>query len=156
MHITFPADFDIATLWALRSRAVGIVCATHYPASDVSIWAASPPPAAYSRFLADRTVAVAEDGEKLVGYAALDAPAREIDAVFVDPAHIGEGVGKRLIQALFALARRRQIDELTVCAALNAVGFYRAAGFGEEREDLYAHPSGIALPHVHMRARIAV
>ncbi|MGK5069366.1 GNAT family N-acetyltransferase [Janthinobacterium sp. AD80] len=148
-----PADID--SLWALRTVAVRVSCATHYAAEQITVWTASPVPDAYAAMLAAGGGIVAMQDEAIAGYAMLDVDKHEIDAVFVDPTHAGLGIGKRLLAALEQLARRRGIARLHLSASLNAVPFYRAAGFVALREEAYAHPSGISLASVAMEKALA-
>ncbi|MGX9718145.1 GNAT family N-acetyltransferase [Janthinobacterium lividum] len=141
---------DIAALWALRTVAVRVSCATHYAPEQITVWTASPVPDTYAAMLAAGGGIVAMQGEIIAGYAMLDADKQEVDAVFVDPAHAGLGIGKRLLAALEQLARGRGIARLHLSASLNAVPFYAAAGFTALREQAYAHPSGISLASVAM------
>ncbi|MGX9696889.1 GNAT family N-acetyltransferase [Janthinobacterium lividum] len=141
---------DIAALWALRTVAVRVSCATHYAPEQITVWTASPVPDTYAAMLAAGGGIVAMQGEIIAGYAMLDADKQEVDAVFVDPAHAGLGIGKRLLAALEQLARGRGIARLHLSASLNAVPFYAAAGFTALREEAYAHPSGISLDSVAM------
>jgi len=143
-----PADID--ALWALRTVAVRVGCATHYAPEQIAVWTASPVPPAYAAMLVAGGGIVALQGESIAGYAMLDADKQEVDAVFVDPARVGLGIGKRLLAALEQLARGRGIVRLHLSASLNAVPFYRAAGFVALREEAYAHPSGISLASVAM------
>ena len=50
MPITLrPAlPLDIDALWALRTVAVRISCATHYAQVQITVWTASPVPPAYA------------------------------------------------------------------------------------------------------------
>ncbi|MDO8034008.1 GNAT family N-acetyltransferase [Janthinobacterium sp. SUN128] len=146
---------DIDALWALRTVAVRISCATHYAAEQITVWTASPVPDSYAAMLAAGGGIVAMQGEIIAGYAMLDADKQEVDAVFVDPAHAGLGIGKRLLAALEQLARGRGIARLHLSASLNAVPFYAAAGFTALREQAYAHPSGISLASVAMEKALA-
>ena len=146
---------DIDALWALRTVAVRISCATHYSAEQVAIWSASPVPAGYADLLAAGGGIVAVRDGVIAGYAMLDLDKHEVDAVFVDPARAGLGIGKRLLAALEPLARGRGIVRLHLSASLNAVPFYRAAGFVALREEAYAHPSGISLASVAMEKVLA-
>ncbi|QKY04262.1 GNAT family N-acetyltransferase [Janthinobacterium lividum] len=146
---------DINTLWALRTVAVRISCATHYAPEQITVWTASPVPDTYAAMLAAGGGIVAMQGEIIAGYAMLDADKQEVDAVFVDPAHAGLGIGKRLLAALEQLARGRGIARLHLSASLNAVPFYAAAGFTALREQAYAHPSGISLASVAMEKALA-
>ncbi|CAM2886950.1 GNAT family N-acetyltransferase [Janthinobacterium lividum] len=152
MTITLrPAlPFDIDALWALRTVAVRVSCATHYAPEQIAAWTASPVPPAYAAMLAAGGGIVAMQGDIIAGYAMLDADKQEVDAVFVDPALAGLGIGKRLLAALEQLARGRGIARLHLSASLNAVPFYAAAGFTALREQAYAHPSGISLSSVAM------
>src|SRR5471030_2452079 len=146
---------DIDTLWALRTEAVRLGCATHYAPEQITVWTASPVPAAYETMLAEGGGIVAMLDDALVGYAMLDLAKHEVDAVFVDPARAGLGIGKRLLAALELLARARGIARLHLSASLNAVPFYAAAGFTALREEAYAHPSGISLASVAMEKVLA-
>ncbi|MCX7290848.1 GNAT family N-acetyltransferase [Janthinobacterium sp.] len=141
---------DIAALWALRTVAVRVSCATHYAPEQISVWTASPVPDGYAAMLAAGGGIVAMQGEIIAGYAMLDVNKQEVDAVFVDSARAGLGIGKRLLAALEQLARQRGIARLHLSASLNAVPFYAAAGFTALREEAYAHPSGISLASVAM------
>ncbi|WP_251373794.1 GNAT family N-acetyltransferase [Janthinobacterium sp. JC611] len=151
MPITLrPAlPFDIAALWALRTVAVRVGCATHYAPEQIEVWTASPVPDGYAAMLAAGGGVVAMQGEAIAGYAMLDIDKHEVDAVFVDPALAGLGIGRRLLAALEQLAR------LHLSASLNAVPFYQAAGFVALRGEAYAHPSGISLASVAMEKALA-
>ena len=112
-------------------------------------------PDSYAAMLVAGGGIVALQGDSIAGYAMLDADKQEVDAVFVDPARVGLGIGKRLLAALEQLARRRGIVRLHLFASLNAVPFYRAAGYVALREEAYAHPSGISLASVAMEKVLA-
>ncbi|WP_035819999.1 GNAT family N-acetyltransferase [Janthinobacterium sp. RA13] len=158
MPITLrPAlPLDIDALWALRTVAVRVGCATHYAPEQITVWTASPVPPAYAAMLAAGGGIVAMQDEAIAGYAMLNVDKHEVDAVFVDPARAGLGIGKRLLAALEQLARGRGIAQLHLSASLNAVPFYAAAGFTALREEAYAHPSGISLASVAMEKQLTV
>lgn len=141
---------DVATLWALRTRCVRETCSSHYPAEVIAPWSASPPPAQYARLLEQGGCVVAEDGEgALLGFGVFDRNANEVDALFVDPDRGGRGIGQALMQRLLAMADRTR--DVVLSASLNAVPFYQRQGFSSVREELYPHPSGVALASVTMR-----
>lgn len=147
---------DIDALWALRTVAVRISCATHYSAEQIAVWSASPVPAGYAGLLAAGGGIVAVRDGVIAGYAMLDLDKHEVDAVFVDPAQGGLGIGKRLLAALETLAREHGIKRLHLSASLNAVPFYQAAGFVALREEAYAHPSGLMLASMAMEKVLPV
>ena len=146
---------DIEALWTLRTVAVRVGCATHYAPQQIAVWTASPVPDSYAAMLVAGSGIVAMRGESIAGYAMLDADKQEVDAVFVDPARVGLGIGKRLLAALELLACGRGIVRLHLSASLNAEPFYRAAGFVALRAEAYAHPNGISLASVAMEKVLA-
>ncbi|MFE7560754.1 GNAT family N-acetyltransferase [Kitasatospora sp. NPDC057500] len=78
----------------------------------------------------DRT-AVAEDGDgRVLGFITLTgAPPRgALGMLFVEPAVIGSGIGRRLVEHLRAEATALGFDRITVEADPNAEPFYRAMG----------------------------
>jgi len=156
MSIKRPAtETDLATLWALRTRAVRIGCASHYPPEVIATWSAAPPPATMAPLLRAGGGIVAEEEGRVLGYAVLDADTGEVDAVFVDPAAHGRGIGLMLVRALEGVAREQGVERLFLSASLNAVAFYERAGFRARREKMCAHRSGIAIRSVLMEKRIA-
>ncbi|MEG2805632.1 GNAT family N-acetyltransferase [Stenotrophomonas sp.] len=146
-----PGRVDEAdALWVLRTRCVRELCSAAYPPEVIAPWAASPPPAQYAGLIAQGGGVVAEDGAgQVLGYGIIDVANNEIDALFVDPACGGRGIGQILMQALFALADPSR--PLMLSASLNAVAFYQRCGFRALREEAYPHPSGIALASVRMQ-----
>jgi putative acetyltransferase len=147
-------EADLAPLWSLRTRAVRIGCASHYAPDVIETWCAAPPPATMPLLLRAGGGIVAEEAGRMLGYAVLDAETGEVDAVFVDPAAHGQGIGRMLLAALEAMAREQDVEKLFLSASLNAVAFYERAGFRMLRERLTPHRSGIAIRAVLMEKRL--
>ena len=141
---------DIPALWALRTRAVRAGCASHYAPETIDAWCAAPPPERLPVLVDAGGCLVAEEGGAIDGYAVLDLANGEVDALFVEPARQGRGIARALMAAIEALAAARGIGRLFLSASLNAVPFYRGAGFLVIREEIYPHRSGLALPSVLM------
>lgn len=79
----------------------------------------------------DYTFAVAERFGEAVGFYALgrvSAAEVELEALFVEPAHIGTGVGRALLAHAVAEAVRRGAATLVIQSDPNAAAFYEAAG----------------------------
>ena len=74
-------------------------------------------------------VAFAGDGERIVGFAALDSARAEISSVFVDPCFHGSGVGRALVDELENVARADGLAEVTLRATGTAIVFYRKIGY---------------------------
>lgn len=129
-------------------------CAAHYPEAVLAVWLATPAPDSLPRLIAGGGAIVAEEAGRMLGYAVLDAASGEVDAVFVEPDQHGRGIGAMLMQALERMALAAGCRTLFLSASLNAVPFYRRAGFRAVREELYPHRSGIAIASVYMEKPI--
>ena len=113
---------DLAGLWALRTRAVRVSCASHYPPETIAIWSAAEPPATMPLLLRAGGGIVVEEGKDLVGYAILDTDTGEVDAVFVEPSRQGAGIGQALMRAIDSMAREAALDRLWHIADWPRVG----------------------------------
>jgi GNAT superfamily N-acetyltransferase len=79
-------------------------------------------------------VIVAQDGEAIAGFAALQARDDgdvELDGLFVDPAHWRRGIARQLVDRCCDVARERGAKALHVIGNPHATGFYDACGFVE-------------------------
>lgn len=87
--------------------------------------------AAYYPHVQARSAWVAEDGGRILGFAAIEGPARQVWALFVGPGAEGAGVGRALHDAMLDGARAQGIPELwlTTSEATRAERFYLAAGW---------------------------
>ena len=85
----------------------------------------------YRPCIADARCWVREEDGTIHGFAALDADAASVWALFVDPAAEGQGLGQALLAQLIADARSRGLTALTLEteAGTRAEAFYRAAGW---------------------------
>lgn len=153
-NIRLALHDEIPGLWALRTRAVTCRCLTHYTKEEVASWSAFPIPPVYGDFISRGNALVAEEDGRLAGYAMLNEKNAEVDAVFVDPAYSGKGIGRELLRALETIAARKGLKHLHLSSSLNAVSFYEAAGFLPVLGDQYAYPDGIALKCIYMEKRL--
>jgi GNAT superfamily N-acetyltransferase len=74
---------------------------------------------------------VAETGGRPVGVAQIDPRTGVLRALFVDAGFQGQGVGRALLAAVEARARAAHCERLCGAMSLNAVEFYRRAGYRE-------------------------
>jgi N-acetylglutamate synthase-like GNAT family acetyltransferase len=102
-------------------------------------------------FVAANQVYVAESESELLGFYALiirDDKA-ELDHLWVAPAHIGTGVGKKLFLHAMQSAAERRVSEVEILSDPNAEGFYRkmdAHQIGETVSEIDGQPR--ALPRL--------
>jgi N-acetylglutamate synthase-like GNAT family acetyltransferase len=73
-------------------------------------------------------VRVAERDGAVVGFAAVDPQARELEMLFVEPAAIGTGAGRALLADALAQARAAGLAELVIESDPDAEPFYRSQG----------------------------
>ena len=136
-----PARTDeIPALRELRNRAA---------------WAlAGPLPERLAGLVTAWTAFVAQVGDALVGYGALNVGTKEVEAVVVDPAATGRGLGRLLLKKLEEVAGTKALNQLCLSSSLNAVTFYSAAGYKEVRRQDYELASGVALASVLMQKQL--
>jgi GNAT superfamily N-acetyltransferase len=84
--------------------------------------------------LAEKRVRVAEADSGIVGFSVVipkSGGISDLDGLFVEPAHWGNGVGRLLIADAVDLARRQAARSLEVVGNPRARGFYERCGFVE-------------------------
>jgi N-acetylglutamate synthase-like GNAT family acetyltransferase len=97
---------------------------------------------------------VAEVDAKIVGFYALERIASteyELEALFVEPEHIGRGVGRRLIEHAKLLARGCGATSILIQGDPNVSYFYEAAGATRIGERESASIPGRFLPEYRLK-----
>ncbi len=130
---------DAASLLEVQQVAITAISSQSYGRRELDAWLSGLTHAALSERIVTREVFVATldtpgTGRAVVGFAELLLPQSEVSAIFVRPEAQGTGVGRALISTLEACACDHQLHILQVHAAKNALGFYREAGFTEQRQ----------------------
>jgi putative acetyltransferase len=120
---------DAAAVRGVIERAIRVSAADVYPASAVEAWAAGGSVEAVRRMIEDTDGLVATVGRAIVGWANLDG--NEVDQLYVDPVAGGQGVARRLYEAVEQLARSNRLVELRAVASLRAEPVFRSFGFRE-------------------------
>lgn len=85
----------------------------------------------YLSFIQADNAWVAEVGGQVIGFAALDAMAGKVWALFVSPGAEKLGIGRALHDRMIVCARERRLRQLTLFTSpgTRAEGFYTAAGW---------------------------
>ena len=120
------------------------------PADLLARWTA--PTTVSARFVQDVCAHfhVIERQGELLACGAFDAAASKVDAVFVAPWAMRQGLATAMLAHLEGLAREAGCTRMWLEATLNAEPFYRAQGFLALRRDQYASPRGFTLDCVVM------
>ncbi|MEI9970819.1 MAG: GNAT family N-acetyltransferase [Ignavibacteriota bacterium] len=92
---------------------------------------------------------VAESANRIVGFARMAGD--EVEALYVHPQHSGRRIGERLLAMVEDAASLRAIGIVSLDAALNAVPFYRAAGYEMVGTSRPLFDNGMELPCIRMR-----
>jgi len=120
---------DVPALLALFRDAVRRVNARDYTAEQIEAWASDDiNAAAWAERFAGRFAFVAEGAGRPIGFVDLE-DSGHIDRLYVCADHQGQGVGRALLAAVEAEARRRRLARLTIDASITARPFCEAQGF---------------------------
>lgn len=135
----------LADLPALTRLAYAAKAHWDYPTEWLALWEAALTFTAET--LAAQHVVVAERGGQAVGVYAisLDEQVAELEHCWVDPACMGQGLGRRLVEAAAAHARRLGAMHLRIASDPHAEGFYRHLG-ARRVGDVPSTPAGRTLP----------
>lgn len=137
---------DCAALTALARRAKA-----HwgYPQEWLELWAddlAFTP----QRLGAWEVICAEVDGQiAAVGALSLEPGEAEVEGLWVDPDHMGRGLGRALMDRLSAAARQAGAPTLTIAADPQALGFYERLGARQVGWEPSA-PAGRRLPLLHL------
>ncbi len=140
---------DAQRIWDIRVAAIRAQCRGFYSEEILEAWTKGD--------MADQFVAwvessfyVATDGDAIVGTGAIDIESGQIDAVFVRPEYMGNGVARRMMAHLEGLALSTELKAVSLDSTLNAAPFYRKCGFIGDAIGVYESPRGFTLDCIPM------
>lgn len=120
---------DAPALLALFRDTIRRVNSQDYSPAQIAAWASDDiDTVAWAGRFTGRFVAVAEEGGHLVGFSDLEADGH-IDRMFVSADHQGRGIGRQLLAAVVAEARRIGLVRLFTEASITARPFFERRGF---------------------------
>jgi len=129
---------DAAAVRTVIERAIRISAAGAYPAGAVEAWAGGGTVEAVRRMIEGTEGLVATVDRAIVGWANLGG--NEVEQLYVDPDVGGQGIARRLYEAVEELARNNGLGELRAIASLRAEPAFRRFGFRETtREERIFH-----------------
>lgn len=89
---------------------------------------------------------VAERESSIVGFATLNKSTSYINAIYVSPNCVRQGVGKQLMLAIEEEAIQRKIGDLFTFSSLTAINFYKALGYKIIEEKNLLSNASIEIP----------
>ena len=128
-------------------------CVRHYPEATLCAWVDGAPSDAWAAIV-ERGFYLALDNDCPVGTGMLTVESGQVDAIFVQPSHMGRGIGRRMLEYLEALARESGLVDLRLDATLNAAPFYREHGWVGDSVSTYRSPRGLELACIPMTKRL--
>lgn len=146
-----PADTQ--AVFDLRSAAILHGSRGHYPDELLARWTDGAPGEGFQAFVADHCY-VLEVNSHIAACGAISCQDGQIDAVFVSPEHMGQGLGRQVVAFLEQLAHEAGLLEVHLQSTLNAAPFYRSQGFVGDALAPYHSPRGFSLDSIPMRKRL--
>ena len=136
-------DFRSATPEdATRLSEVAFAAKRHwkYPSEWMELW--RPDLTVSPHYLKTEKVRVAEYDGEVIGFAGLSwgDHGRHFEHLWVLPAHIGQGLGRRLFVEMVQLARHEGTTKLFICSDPNAEAFYVKMGAVRIGQEVYTLP----------------
>ncbi len=121
-----------------------------YPEELMELWRADL--LVRPEFIERHIVYCAEHKSELIGFYALTGSdvVRELDHMWVVPAHMGQKVGQRLFEHACETATEKGVKKIQILADPNAAGFYTKMG-AEQIGFLESQPPGRMLPLLELR-----
>jgi GNAT superfamily N-acetyltransferase len=142
-------DEDVPVVHAIHERAVSMTCAPLLPEAVVAAWLRDRTPEGYLRARDERGERfwIAEHRGLRAGFASWRG--EWLMALFVDPDHQGNGIGRLLLDACDRDAADGGGKIARLDSTLNARDFYERLGFRVTGEG-YEEKFGERVPHLEM------
>lgn len=146
---------DVDGIWRVHNESIRALCRERYGAREIAAWIAFRPPEAYRSALASRALFVAERQREIVGFGQFDPARGEVEACYVSPDAVGQGIGSELVARMEEQARATGHAVVRLNATLNAETFYARLGY--RRLGLATHRvgDGIELECIRMEKALS-
>ncbi|NJK50066.1 GNAT family N-acetyltransferase [Candidatus Gracilibacteria bacterium] len=141
---------DKEFIWQVHTEAISELCKNHYTQQQIQAWTSFLIPESYREVIETREFFVVEDDKSIVGFGQLNFETGEVEAVYVSPKSVEHGLGRRILQTLENVAREKGLKSLHLSSSLNAVPFYKKAGYTSHYESKHHLPNGTELACIYM------
>lgn len=127
--LRFAEISDAPRILQIRVAAIRELASSHYLAKEIEDWCNARTAETYHAAIEHQAVLVEEVDEGIIAFGHLNQKTAFVEALYVSPPYSRQGIGLKVLRALEALALAYGIKTLTLDASLNAVEFYRRAGY---------------------------
>lgn len=141
---------DCHSIMSVHVDAVSGIRTALYTTEEIQAWAAPKKPESYEESIRSKEFLVAEEDGVIVGFGILNQSTTEVEAVYVSPKSGGRGIGLSLLRKLEERGRALGLEALRLNASLNAVPFYKRAGYVGKEESRYRLSTGVEIACVQM------
>ena len=131
---------DRELIWRVHIRAIKEICKSHYSEDELQSWSGVLKPLRYKEAISSKTFFVAEESDVIVGFGQLDQENGRVEAMYVSPDHIRRGIGRKILYALESVAQKSDLTVLHLWASLNAIPFYKSAGYTVQQQTSHLLP----------------
>jgi putative acetyltransferase len=145
---------DAEEILLTRIASIRALASSHYSQTEIDDWCKTRSAASYHSPIEEKVVLVEEVDGQVVGFGQLDPTGAVIEAVYVCPTTTRHGIGIKILRALEAAAAAQGIQELTLEASLNAIEFYRRAGYVPDLQSTHESVRGNSGSTVAMRRHL--
>lgn len=150
------SEEDAKGIWRVHTRAIRGIANSHYTPEEVEAWAGPRKPEHYAEAIRDKEFYVAEEEGAVIGFGTFNPEGNEIEAVYVSPEVVRRGVGSSILRLLEERARELGLKSLKIDASLNAVPFYKSAGYEPQKEMNHRLASGVEIGCVLMTKELSL
>jgi N-acetylglutamate synthase-like GNAT family acetyltransferase len=141
---------DCQAIMCVHVDAVSGIRTSLYTPEEIQAWAAPKKPESYEESIRTKEFFVVEEERVIVAFGVLNQNSAEVEAVYVSPRAGRRGIGLSLLQKLEERAHALGLEELRLNAALNAVPFYKRAGYVAQAESKYRLSTGVEIACIPM------
>jgi GNAT superfamily N-acetyltransferase len=141
---------DCEGIWHVHMRAIKEIANSYYTPAEIEAWASPRKPEHYVESVRNKEFYVAEQDGVVIGFGTLNHKQKEIEAVYVSPAVVRRGVGLAILRRLEERSLDLGIKSLKIDASLNAVPFYKSAGYESQKEMKHRLANGVEISCILM------
>ncbi len=148
-------EIDCEAILHVHIRAIRELAKSHYTPEEIDAWASPRKPEHYAESVRNKEFYVAEENGVTIGFGTLNQWQSEIEAVYVSSEVARRGIGKAILQKLEERARDLNIESVKLDASLNAIAFYKSAGYEPQLKTKHRLTLGVEIGCVLMTKKLS-